>query len=497
MTSFFDRLFRTYPIKTRRSLELGIGTITWLVILAPLWGSFIFPLYMAYFIVFFDIYWFYKSFHLVQTAHIATKRIKTAEKTDWLKRAKTHDGFEKVHHVLVIPNYKERIEKLHDTIENLTKQTISTKKLHIILAMEEREEDAKEKANSLIPEYREVFGSILATYHPDFPGEVKGKSSNEAYAGRQAYQKLFVEGPLDIDYATVSSVDADALFDKQYFAYLSYKFLADPKRYNKFWQSAVVFYNNIWKVPSPTRIISFFGSLWRTSLLIQGDRLITQSTYSLSFKLLKEIDFWDTDVIPEDYRIFFKAFYRMKGNIWVEPIFLKTSMDAAFSQGYIKSLKNKYHQERRWSWGVSDDPLFIEWWLTVPNVPFFRKTTMLFNVLLDHILWPTNWFIITVAANLMPFINPNFTRTNLGYRLPGLAGFILTTCLLAIVALIYIDYRNRPENSSLSLKQKLLFPFEFVLMPIVGFFLSALPALISHTAMMLGKRLEYKVTDKA
>jgi hypothetical protein len=34
-------------------------------------------------------------------------------------------------------------------------------------------------------------------------------------------------------------------------------------------------------------------------------------------------------------------------------------------------------------------------------------------------------------------------------------------------------------------------------MPLVGFFLSALPALISHTALMLGKRLEYKVTEKA
>jgi hypothetical protein len=122
---------------------------------------------------------------------------------------------------------------------------------------------------------------------------------------------------------------------------------------------------------------------------------------------------------------------------------------------------------------------------------------MLFNVLLDHLLWPTNWFIITIAANVMPFINPVFTRTTLGYRLPGLAGFILTICLLAIVALIYIDYKNRPENAALPLRRKLIFPFEFVLMPIVGFFLSALPALISHTALMLGKRLEYKVTDKA
>src|SRR3989344_5938375 len=115
MTSFFDRIFTTYPIKTRRFLELSIGTMTWIFILAPLWGSFLAPLYMAYFIVFFDVYWLFKSFHLVHSSFIATKKITQAEKTDWLEKAKSHEGFEKIHHVLIIPNYEERIEKLQET----------------------------------------------------------------------------------------------------------------------------------------------------------------------------------------------------------------------------------------------------------------------------------------------------------------------------------------------------------------------------------------------
>jgi hypothetical protein len=363
--------------------------------------------------------------------------------------------------------------------------------------MEDREEAAREKANTLIKEFQHVFGSIFATYHIDVPGEIKGKSSNEAFAGKAAHKKLYLDGNLDIEHATISSVDVDSIFHKEFFSYLSYKFLSDPKRYHKFWQTATVFYNNIWQVPAPIRIISFFGSLWRISLLVQGDRLITQSTYTLSFKMLRDIGFWDADVIPEDYRVFFKAFFKLKGQVWVEPIFLKTSMDAAFSHGYINSLKNKYHQERRWSWGVSDDPLFIKWWFTVPNVPFFRKTAMVYHVVLDHFLWPVNWFIITVAANVMPFINPEFSRTTLGFTLPKLAGFILTTCIVAIFAMMFIDYKNRPEHVQLPLRRKIFFPLEFILMPIVGFFLSALPALISHTQLMFGKRMEYKVTDKA
>ncbi len=497
MTSFFENLFSRYPVKTRRLLEFFPGFVAWMLILSPFWGSLLIPTALAYFILFFDVYWLYKSFALVATATIALRKIILAERDDWYAKVKTHPHSKEMHHILIVLNYKESVEKLRKTLDVLAQQTFPAKQLHIVLAMEQRETEANQRGDTLIKEYKSIFGDIFATYHPDVPGEVKGKSSNEAYAGRIAYQKLFEKGPLDINYATVSSVDADSIFDKQFFAYLSYKFLTDPKRYNKFWQSAIVFHNNIWEVPAPTRITSFFGNLYRMALLVQPDRLLTHATYTLSMKLIKEVDFWDVDVIPEDYRIFFKAFYHKKGNIWVEPIFLRTSMDAALSNGYINSLKNKYHQERRWSWGVSDNPLFIKWWLTVPGVPFFRKTNLTLNVLWDHILWPSYWFIITIAANVMAVINPVYSRTTLGFSLPQLAGSILSIALVALLAMLFIDYKNRPSNQHLPMYRKILFPFEFLLMPIVGFFLSALPALISHTQLMLGKRLEYKVTDKA
>lgn len=497
MTPFFQKIFSRYPIKTRRALELLPGLISWTIILMPVWGSLLIPTVVAYFILFFDVYWFYKSFSLAALAFIASNRINKAEKQNWAEKAKKFPEISKVHHVIVIPNYKERLEKLRETLHAIAKQSFPTKQLHIVLAMEERETQAKEKAEKLIDEFHKDFGSIFATYHPDITGEVKGKSSNESYGAREAYKKLIETKKIDLNFATISSVDADSIFDKQYFAYLAYSFLSDPKRHNKFWQSANVNYNNFWQVPAPIRIVAFFGSLYRTALLVQKDRLVSNSTYSLSFKMLVDIDFWDTDVIPEDYRIFFKAFYRLHGNAWVEPIFLKTSMDAPLSSTYMKSLKNKYDQERRWSWGVSDDPLFITWWFTVPGVPFWRKTHLLYHVLLDHLLWPINWFIITVAANIIPLINPVFSRTSLGYNLPRLAGLILTSCLFATLTMIVIDFRNNKESHRSVSKTKLFFfPLEFVLLPIVGFFLSMLPALISHTQLMFGKRIEYKVTEK-
>ncbi|MCL5438696.1 MAG: glycosyltransferase family 2 protein [Patescibacteria group bacterium] len=496
MTGFFKKIFDRYPIKTIRTIEILSGLIVWILILSPIWGSLFAPYIIAYFIVFFDVYWFYKSFSLTITAYIASKKIREAEKEDWLKKAKQLDKFDKVSHIIVIPNYTESVTKLEITIKAIADQTLPTKQIYIVLGMEEREKEAKEKADYLINKFKKNFGDIFAAYHPDILGEIKGKSSNEAFAGKEAYKRLVEGGIIDINYTTVSSVDADSIFDRQYFAYLTHSFLIHPNRHHLFWQSATVYYNNIWKVPAPTRIVSFFGSLWRTGVLLQGNRLITNSTYTLSFLTLKNIGFWDVDVIPEDYRIFFKAFYALKGDVSVVPIFLRTSMDAALSTSYIKSLKNKYQQERRWSWGASDNPLFIKWWLTVPGVPFFKKTIILYNVLLDHILWPVNWFIVTIAANIIPLVNPVFSRTAIGYNLPRLAGFILTSCLFSLLAMIIIDYKSRPKNSSVSIKRQFIFPLEFVLLPIVGFFLTALPALISHTQLMFGKRLEYKVTEK-
>jgi len=496
MTNFFNKLFTRYPVKTHRSLMILPGMVSWTIILFPIWGSPFFPHIVAYFILLFDVYWFYRSFTLMITAYIASKKIKEAEATNWLKKASSMENFNKVSHIIIIPNYQETEEKLRRIVGTIAAQTFPLDRVHVVLAMEKREINGKKKANAIIKGFDGVFGGIYATYHPDIVGEVKGKSSNESYAGKEMDKLLFETNKLDINFATVTTADADSMFDHQFLSYFAYDFLKEPERYYRFWETANVDHNNFWTVPASTRVFSFFSSLWRVGLLVQGDRLIAMSTYSLSFLLLKRIGFWDTDVIPEDYRVFFKAFFMMKGKISTNPIFLKTSMDAPLSSTYFGSLQNKYSQIRRWSYGASDDPLFIKWYLTVPDVPFFKKTKVLFHVLYDHFMWPANWFIITIATSVVILINPEFSRTSLGYLLPTMARIILTTSLIALVVMVVIDYRNRPKHLSRSKARELLFPLEFILMPIAGFFFNALPAIISHTQLMLGRKMEYKVTEK-
>jgi cellulose synthase/poly-beta-1,6-N-acetylglucosamine synthase-like glycosyltransferase len=464
----------------------------------PLWGALLFPVQLAYFIIFFNLYFLWKSFFLMFTAFIGSRKIKKTEEEDWMKKVKKLEQYKKMHHLIIIPSYTESAAKLSRTIETLKSQTFPSQQLHIYLALEKREAHVEEKAENLVSVFSSSFGTFTYTLHPDVEGEVKGKSSNQAYAVKQAYKDLIEGGKIDINYITVSSVDADALFDQQYYANLTYQFLTSDTPHLKFWQSAVVFYNNFWDIPAFTRVITFFSSLSRVGLLIQGIRLLPHSTYTLSLKLLHEIGYWDTDVIPEDYRVFFKAFFHTKGAVSVDPIFLKTSLDSAQSQTYKASLLNKYNQERRWAWGVSDDAIYLKWWLTTPGIPFMKKTFLILFVLLDHILWPVAWFLITIAANVVVLVNPVFSRSSLGYYLPQFSSFILTLSLVSLIAMLYIDYtiHRFKHYKKPSLLRRILFPLEFVVMPVAGFFLSALPALISHLQLFSGKRLEYKVTEK-
>ena len=50
---------------------------------------------LAYFILFFDIYWFYKSYSLVINAYRGAKRIKHAERQNWLEKAKALPDFKR------------------------------------------------------------------------------------------------------------------------------------------------------------------------------------------------------------------------------------------------------------------------------------------------------------------------------------------------------------------------------------------------------------------
>ena len=173
--------------------------------------------------------------------------------------------------------------------------------------------------------------------------------------------------------------------------------------------------------------------------------------------------------------------------------------DAAEAEGTWKTYSNQYEQVKRWAWGVSDTPYVVSRWVMAEDVPFWEKTIRVIRVLEDHFLWPVNWFAITIGALLPPFLNKEFSRTIIGKTLPQVTSGILTLCLLALLVMIVLNFKLRPRKegtNKFSFFRMIFETLEFVTLPVVGFFFTALPGIDAHTRLMLGKYIEYKVTEK-
>jgi hypothetical protein len=494
----FRQYVKRHPVRSQRFLEILPGFVSWSLILFPVWGSLIIPEVVAYYIIGFSVYWLFRSVSVALLAIVAYYKIRASMRFDWIKDLGKFPNWKDIHHIIVVPTYKEPLHTLERTLDELCKQTYPLANLHIMLSFEDREGDpAREKAETLMAKYADRFGDLWATYHPDIQGEVKGKSSNTAWGAKLAKKKLIDEKGIDILNCTVTSEDADALFHPSYFAALSYEFLGNPKRYNRIWQGSIRFYNNIWKVPAPVRVLSSIFSVNQMFVLMRQDRLVNFSTYSTSLQLAHEIGYWDVDVIPEDYRFFFKAYFLKKGDLEVEPIFLPILADAAESNGFWATMVNQYEQIKRWAWGVSDDAYIIKQWATAEGIPFWDKTIRMLKTVEDHFLWPVNWFAITIGALLPPLLNNDFNRLIIGKNLPQVSSALMTVSLLSLMVIFVIDALSRPERpKDVSILRRILQPFEFLMLPFLGFFFSALPGLDAHTRLMLGKYLEYRVTEK-
>lgn len=490
-------LFLKYPSATKRVIEIIIPLITWTIITLPLWLSPFHPAVVAYFILTFDVYFFYKSFSVALYSIISFLRLKKLSRIDWLYKAKELTDFKDVYHAVIIPNYKETRDKIIKTLELISSQDFPHKRIFVILAMEEREgPQAKERAKILIKKFKNRLGFISATFHPDLPGEVKGKASNEAWAAK-SLSKVIGGRKIDKRFVTVTSCDADALLPSKYFSYLTYMFLTDRDRYFHFYWAPVLLYSNFWEVALPVRLQATISSIVRLAGLARPDSLIQVSTYSMSLLMLEKIGYWDADIVPEDWHIFLQAFFTLGEKVKTIPIYLIVSRDAVRAKTLLGTFVSRYEQEKRWAWGITDIPYAVHKFFTSTQIPILPKFFRTFYVLETHLFWPTSFFILTLGASIPALVNPAFARTALGYNLPKLSGLILTITTLFIAVLLFIDMRSRPKRpASYSIAKTPILLFQWFLLPVISFFFSSLPALEAHTRLLLGKRLEYKVTEK-
>ncbi len=500
MTSLVNKSSRRY-----RLYEMIPGLVAWLTITFPIWGSFLVPQLLAYFVVAFLLYWLYQSIKNVTLALIGYFKIKSHLETNWHELYTSFTGpklsWTQVKHVVLISSYKEPVEVIDMTFKSLSGQVgIDKKQLYVVLAQEERAgiQNNQETLKYFKAKYGNSFAAIISIEHPfGLDGETIGKHSNEAWAAKSFKKQFITSGKLSLANLTLTSCDVDTHFNPNYFSALTYFFATSPVRYTRFWQAPIFWHNNINEVPAFTRIIGTVGNMLHVANIQEPDGLFfNYSCYSSSYQQIDLAGYWDVDTIPEDWHIFLQAFFATGGQTKVEPIFLPTIVDAPSGSGYYQALKNRYSQCVRHAWGATDIPYAIEQSRLHPEIPLVLRLSRIYKLLQTHAIWSSNWFILTLGTSLPIILNPSFFQTSLGYNLPRFANIILTICLLPLVIIIALDWRLRQDDKKQGLKNKLMNLLQWPLMPLATLAMSTLPGLESHTRLLLGKRLEYKTTPK-
>ncbi len=405
-----------------------------------------------------------------------------------------------VRHIVLIPNYREPIEVLSRTLRGLAVQEDARRRLIVVLAMEQSEKDAPEKARRLCEMYKGQFAHILVTTHPaGMPGEAPGKGANENWAARQARKRLVDELGIPLEHLTLTSCDADSVIHPSYFAALTRLFAADPHRYRRFWQAPMRFDNNTWQVPAAIRLVTYFANAFQVSEL--SNPLVLNfplSTYSLSLKLADEAGYWDTAVIAEDWHMFLRCSFAMGGKVSLRPIFLPTSGNAIDGETTWQSLANSYRQRLRHAWGAQDVGYIIHQWSKSPQTPFLRKLLYLTKVLHDHVVFSTGGLVATAGSILLVTLHSvSMIQLPVLHALGDMARVGNLFVTFGTASMLGIEHlRCRREchgwRPAALLADLVTTPF----LSLIMFGTLGMPFLHAQTKLMLGLPLVYVTTSK-
>jgi hypothetical protein len=226
--------------------------------------------------------------------------------------------------------------------------------------------------------------------------------------------------------------------------------------------------------------------------------LFPQSTYTLSFRMADEVDYWDTDIIPEDWHMFLKTFYRLKGEVDVEAVYLPMYMDGMRSKTYIGTFFGYYQQVRRWAWGCSDLPYAVNQALEHPDVPTVLGLRRLWSLIDAHLTRTASWFFVTIGRDIPIVMISIAGLTALPEWFYVWSRWILTPCLATLIIMSALDFFLRPPRPDNFRWWYFIVQYaQWFLMPVISFLFTVLPALDAQLRLALGKRMEYKVTEKA
>lgn len=528
----------------QRMLEIFPGTLSWTFLSMPIILSIFRPIWVAYFIIAFDLFWLIKSFRLAVNLIRGYNRLHQAQRVDWQgelkglynipKRiAELQESYKKlprtsvkrpyveqqlaqwrdlgerqttiidpseIYNAVIIATYNESNDVLEPSVKALTEAEYDLDKLILIIAFEERGGPEIEKtAHALIKKYGSKFKYAAAIKHPDgLAGEVKGggKGPNITWAGRELTKYIESEG-IAPENVIVTTLDSDHRPSTQYFSQLTFMYATDVNRLRRSYQPIAMFLNNIWDAPAPMRLIATSNSFWLLMESMRPNRMRNFAAHAQGLAPLIETDYWSTTTIVEDGHQYWRSYFAFDGDHKVVPLYTPVYQDAVLADTYARTFKVQYLQLRRWAWGVTDIPYVIKESIRNKRAPLGDKLVQLGRLIEGHFSWATAPLIVTFVAWLPLYLNSDFSDNILAHQLPIITSRIMTVALIGMFITIVLSLISLPPRPARYKRRRHIgMLLQWVLVPFTSIIFSACAALDSQTRLMLGKHLEFFVTEK-
>lgn len=485
---FFQRVFEILP-----------GAITWSVILSPIWLGKIAPLAVAFFLTFLVIFWVYRAFlHLIGVV-IGYRRYQNELKIDWSKKVQDLRGYEKVKHLIIIPAVNEPYEVLEDSFTSLAAQKLPQEHIFISFSAEEKySQRVLADIERIKKKFGKKLGTVWTTAHPyGLPGEAVGAAANRTWAAKHALKQIKNLG-MDIDDFVLTTLDADMRLHPQFLARLTYAFLTEPNRLNKFFQTAAyLFDNNLWEVPPLMRIQANSISLAvLSSWVVESEHKDTWSCYSVALPTVIEAGFWNPAIGIDDTTFYWNTFLKKQGRFDGNHFYIPVYADAVQDKGLLKTHLSQYRQLLRWGWGIVTFPIAMKGFLTT-KIPLGLKLSKTYHLIERFAIWYTLAFLITFGFTMLAAVNPQIQLTTLGYLLPKISGAVLSAAIILLLPITIFRNKITPSPPHhWPWWKKLWIWLEGPLVIINLLLYNFLPYLDAQTRLMFGRRLEFWPTPK-
>ncbi|MDQ1284381.1 MAG: hypothetical protein QG620_729 [Patescibacteria group bacterium] len=540
-------------------MEVIPGILTWGTLFGMFLFSFLMPVYVAVFIIAFDIYWIFRTVFIAYYSVKGYKRLKYGKTIDWwercqninhpeeyekiisgrisemkkslkegggmswqekrvlkkeIKRGQTYLkevqrikatkdqmlDWREVIHVVMLPTAGEPADVIEPSIQAVADANFPNSQFVILLATEEREpeESRLKKVNYLRNKFKGIFRDFIVTTHVVKGEEMKAKGSNATFAAKELAEYLKKEN-IDFKKVIFSNFDCDSVAHPQYFAALTYEYITDPKRLQRSYQPLPMYHNNLWDTNAFVRVIVTGSSFWHIFQSTRPEGMVTFSSHSEPFDTLYRVDFWPLNMISEDSIIYWKCFSYYNGDYKVKPIYLPISLDAVLAETYWKTIENQYKQKRRWAYGIENFPVIMR--SIVPNkkVGIVKKMKVALEMLEGHHSWATSSVILAVLG-WMPLIlgGEDFNQSVLAHNLPFFTRYLMTLAMAGLIVSMSLSFLLMPPRpEKYSRWRNIYMLLQWVLVPVIAPLLGSLPAIDSQTRLMLGKYFgEFWVTEK-